>query len=432
MRFTPIVQPLAKFAEDDLERSVSWVLQTVTEVQQMVSRKRKPRESFLKFSPPDIGEEEINEVIECLRSGWITTGPRVARFEEEFAAYVGAEAALALNSGTGALHTGLLALGIGAGDAVVVPTMTFSSSAHTVEHVGARVILADCDEETLGMSATALEPLLEAREVRCIAPVHLHGLPCDMPGLIEAAQAHSVAIVDDAAHALPAAVATQRIGGFRSSTSPVLTAFSFYATKNLTTGEGGMLTGTREMVEEARAWSLHGMTRDAWGRYDEGGSWRYDVTRPGFKYNMSDIQAALGLVQLRRLDAMHQRRRDIAGRYAAAFSEREELDLPAEPTGVQHAWHIYALRLRLEMLSIDRDRFITELARRNIGTSVHFIPLHLLSYYRDKYGFAPDDFPVATSEFQRLVSLPLNTRLEDEDVDDVVDAVFDVLDRHRR
>jgi dTDP-4-amino-4,6-dideoxygalactose transaminase len=383
---------------------------------------------FLHFSPPDIGEEEIAEVIDCLRSGWITTGPRVQRFEEEFAAYVGAESALAVNSGTAAIHCGLATFGIGPGDAVVVPTMTFSSAVASVEHVGARPIFVDVEPDSLNVDVARVEAALDRGDVRCILPVHLYGLPCDMPALLDLAEAAGATVLDDAAHALPATVNGMCVGG--SGRADVLTAFSFYATKNLTTGEGGMLTGTTAAIDQAREWSLHGMSRDAWRRYEKGAVWRYDVTRAGFKYNMSDIQAALGLVQLRRLPQMHARRAQIASRYASGLALSDAVQLPAASD--HHAWHIYAIRLRLEAVSIDRDAFIEELRLRNIGASVHFIPVHTLTYYRDKYGFHPDDFPVASHEFERLISLPIHSRLTDGDVDRVVEAVADVAARHRR
>jgi dTDP-4-amino-4,6-dideoxygalactose transaminase len=385
------------------------------------------RDSFLSFSPPDIGDEEIAEVVDCLRSGWITTGPRTARFEEEFATYVGAEAALALSSGTAALHVALAAHGIGPGDSVIVPTMTFSSVAHTVEHVGAAPVFVDCEPDTLNLDPAHVKRALSDASVRCVAPVHLYGHPCD-PRIIELAGGR--AVVDDAAHALPARSGEACVGGSRRENT--LTVFSFYATKNLTTGEGGMLTGSRALIEEARAWSLHGMTKDALNRYEEGGSWRYDVTRAGFKANMSDIQAALGMVQLRRLPQMHARRKEIAHRYANALKEMAEIELPVERPDVVHAWHIYAVRLHLDGLKINRDRFIQQLRRRNIGTSVHFIPIHMLSYYRDKYGYRPNDFPVASQEFERLISLPIHSRMTDADVDDVIEAVADVARAHRR
>ena len=383
------------------------------------------RKAFLPFSPPDIGNEEIDAVVEALRSGWITTGPRTHAFEEEFASYTGANHALALASGTAAIHCGLKAFGVGEGDAVVVPTMTFSSAAHTVEHVGARPVFVDAEAETLNPDPDRIAAAALDRNVRCVLPVHLYGHPCD-----DAIFDLGAPVVDDAAHALPARTDGRLVGGSRRDR--VLTAFSFYATKNITTGEGGMLTGPEDLVEEARTWSLHGMTKDAIGRYEAGGSWRYDVTRAGFKYNMSDIQAALGLVQLRRLPEMHRRRTEIAHRYSSGLEGAEEIELPHVRGGVEHAWHIYAIRLHLDRLAVGRDRFIDELRERGIGTSVHFIPIHLLAYYRDRYALRPDDFPVATREFERLVSLPIYPAMTDEDTDDVIEAVADVSAKHRR
>ena len=379
----------------------------------------------LSFAAPDIGDDEIAEVVECLRSGWITTGPRTASFERAFAEFVGAEAALGVNSGTGAMLCALKALNVRPGDAVVVPTMTFSSAAHTVEHVGANPVFVDCEPETLNPDPVLVEKAVQASGATCIIPVHLYGQPCDAR-LFEL----GTSVVDDAAHALPARTGDRLVGG--SGRADVLTAFSFYATKNLTTGEGGMLTGPRELIDAARTWSLHGMTADAHLRYESGGAWRYDVTQAGFKCNMSDIQAALGLVQLRRLPQMHARRRQIAGRYSAAFRTIPAIHIPVQCAGTEHAWHIYSVRLHLDRLSIDRDRFIHELTQRNIGTSVHFIPIHQLTYYRETYKLEPGDFPVATREFERLVSLPIHSRMNDSDVDDVIDAVTDVCARHRR
>src|SRR6266571_4794213 len=334
---------------------------------------RMVRQEFLPFAPPLIGEEEISEVVATLRSDWITTGPKTRRFETEFAAYLGAPGALALNSCTAGLHTALVTLGVGAGDEVITTPMTFAASVNVIEHTGARPVLVD------------------------------------------------------AAHALPARYKGRLIG---SGPNPV--AFSFYATKNLTTGEGGMLTGDPALLDRARVVSLHGMSRDAWRRYDQGGSWHYDILLPGFKYNMTDIQAALGLRQLEKLAGFQRRRRHVVGRYAAGFADLDALELPVERPEVEHAWHLYVLRLVPETLRIDRDRFIAELAARYIGTSVHFIPIHLHPYYRDRYGYAPQSFPVAWSNYGRLLSLPLNPRLTDDDVTDVIEAVRDVVRVNRR
>ncbi|HYY99341.1 MAG TPA: DegT/DnrJ/EryC1/StrS aminotransferase family protein [Pyrinomonadaceae bacterium] len=396
------------------------------------------RDTFLPFSPPLIGEEEIAEVVDTLRSDWITTGPKARRFEEEFARYVGAPAALGLNSCTAALHTALAALGVGAGDAVVTTPMTFVSSVHVIEHVGARPLLADVEPDTLNVDprrvAEAIESArAEGLRVRALLPVHLYGHPCDMNALMDLAREYGLAVVEDAAHALPASHEGRRVGSFASLFDvPVLTCFSFYATKNLTTGEGGMLTGPPELIDEARVWSLHGMSRDAWNRYGAKGSWFYEVVRPGFKYNLTDIAAALGLAQLRKLDGFQARRAEIARRYNGAFSRFEELELPAEREGVEHAWHLYVLRLNLERLRVTRDQFIEEMRERRIGTSVHFIPVHTHPYYRDRYGFRAEDFPVAHAEFRRVVSLPLNPRMSDRDADDVIEAVADVTNKFRR
>ncbi len=402
-------------------------------------KKGRIRNNFLSFSPPLIGREEIDEVVDTLRSDWVTTGPKVKRFEEEFAGFIGAPAALALNSGTAALHVALATLGIGYGDAVITTPMTFCSSVHVIEHVGARSILVDVERDTLNINPAKILDVIKSEirnpksKIKAILPVHLYGHPCDMDALIEIAREYDLAIIEDAAHALPAKYKGQFIGSFSTSFPfPVLTCFSFYATKNLTTAEGGMLTGPSELIEEARIWSLHGMSRDAWKRYSAHGSWYYEVIRPGFKYNMTDIQAALGIHQLRKLPQFQARRREIVRRYNEAFSKIEELQIPLERKGVEHAWHLYVIRLNLEMISIDRGQFIEELKARNIGTSVHFIPIHLHPYYRDKYGYKPEDFPVAYHEYQRIVSLPLYPRMSDNDVDNVIEAVLDVIKKYRR
>jgi dTDP-4-amino-4,6-dideoxygalactose transaminase len=406
------------------------------------------RSTLLPFGAHAIGPEEIAEVASTLRSAWITSGPKVKQFEEEFRVFVGAPSTLALNSCTAALHLALVALGIGPGDAVVTSPMTFCASVNVIEHVGARPILVDVEPDTLNIAPARVEAALaEARRrsgaaVKALLPVHLYGHPVDMDALVNIAQEHNLDVVEDAAHSLPAAYRRRRIGSWAADRSSprMLTCFSFYATKNLTTAEGGMLAGSQDLIDEARIWSLHGMSRDAWKRYDAGGSWYYEVHHPGFKYNMTDVQASIGLHQLRKLAGFSTRRREIALRYHRAFSQFPELDVPPERPEVEHAWHLYVLRLRTEHLRFPnqedapaavRSRFIEELRARNIGTSVHFIPVHLHPYYRDKYGYRPDDFPVALREYQRLVSLPIYPTMSDRDVDDVIDAVADVVERHR-
>lgn len=384
------------------------------------------RKPFLPFSPPALGEEEVAAVSEVLRSSWITTGPKAREFEQEFASTIHAPSALALNSCTAALHTALVALGVGPGDEVITTPITFAASVNVIEHVGAQPVLMDVEPDTLNIDSAKIEAAI-TRKTRAIIPVHFTGHPVDMEPILQIADKRHLAVLEDAAHALPAKYKGQYIG---SGNNPV--AFSFYATKNLTTAEGGMLTGTPEFLEKARVISLHGMSRDAWKRYDKGGSWFYEVVLPGFKYNMTDIQAAIGLVQLQRLQGFQNRRRQIVQKYNQAFSAIEALQVPVERMHVQHAWHLYVLRLNLEFLNIGRDEFIEELKQRNIGTSVHFIPVHMHPYYRDKYGYKPADFPVAFQNYQRIISLPLHPRLEDSDVEHVIEAVLDVVRQHRR
>ncbi len=395
------------------------------------------RDKFVPFSPPLIGEEEIAEVVATLRSDWITTGPRVKQFEQQFMEFVDAPASFAVSSCTAALHLSLLALGIGPGDAVLTSPMTFCSGVHVIEQVGARPVLVDVEPDTLNLDPAALEDAIQSvkrslgLKVKAIMPVHLYGHPCDLTPIIEIASRHDLAVIDDAAHSLPARYHGKLIGSMSLHADvPVLTCFSFYATKNLTTAEGGMLVGPPDLIERAREWGLHGMNRDAWKRYGKDGSWFYEVVCPGFKYNLTDIQAALGIHQLRKLPQFHARRQAIVRQYNAAFREYEELQTPTEREGVEHAWHVYALRLNLDRLTVSRNEFISEMQERNIACSVHFIPIHLHKYYREKYGYAPEDFPVAYREYQRLVSLPLSPRLTDEDVEAVIAAATEIVQSH--
>ena len=364
------------------------------------------------FSPPNLGEEEIAEAVDTLRSDWITTGPKTRLFEEEFCARVSAPAALALNSCTAGLHLALLALDIGPGDEVATTPMTFAASVNVIEHVGAKPLLVDVEEDTLNMSAEALAASMNPR-VKAILVVHYAGHPVDLDAIGAIAEAHGIPIVEDAAHALPAWYGDQIIGGRGN-----LTAYSFYATKNITTCEGGMLTGPVEALERARVLSLHGLSKDAAKRYEKGGSWRYDILHPGFKYNMTDLQAAIGRVQLKRLDSFQQRRREVVDAYNAAFAELEGVRTPTERAGCTSALHLYPIRVRAK-----RDETIEFLGERGIGTSVHFIPIHLHPYYRDKYGYRPEDLPVAYEAFQGLISLPLHSRMVDEDLEAVIAAV---------
>jgi dTDP-4-amino-4,6-dideoxygalactose transaminase len=385
----------------------------------------KTCDRFIAFSPPCIGVEEIADVTSTLRSDWITTGPKVRRFEEEFVSFTGASAALAVSSATDAMLVGLAALGIGPGDEVITTTMTFCSTVHVIEHVGARPVLVDVEPDTLNVN-----PELVARAVtpqtKAIMPVHLYGHPCEMDTLLDIVRKHNLFVVEDAAHALPACYKGRMVG-----TMGTFTAFSFYATKNLTTAEGGMLTGAPDLIEKARPWSLHGISRDAYKRYSAEGSWYYEVVLPGFKCNMTDIQASLGLQQLKKLPAFQERRREVVNTYNEAFQNMPELQVPVERPEVESALHLYVLKLNLDTLTIDRAQFIEELKARNIGTSVHFIPIHLHPYYRDKYGYRPEDFPVALENYKRIVSLPLHPRLSEEDVERIINAVKEVVAIYR-
>ena len=385
-----------------------------------------PRGEFLAFSPPTVGEEEIAEVVDTLRTSWITTGPKTKRFEGEFASYVKAPGALALNSCTAGLHTALSVLGIKRGDEVITTPITFAASVNVIEHVGARPVLVDVEPDTLNIDPEAVAKAV-TRRTRAILPVHFAGHPVELDALHDIASARRLAIVEDAAHALPARYRGKLIG---SGENPV--AFSFYATKNLTTAEGGMLTGSPDFLERAAIMSLHGMSRDAWKRYGKGGNWFYEILTPGFKYNMTDIQASIGLRQLARLAGFQQRRREVVAAYRDAFIAHPAFELPTERPHVEHAWHLYVLRLRPGTLRISRAQFIDELTARNVGTSVHFIPIHLHPFYRDRYGYKPKDFPVAHAAYERMFSLPLHPGLSESDVDDVIGAVLDVADRFRR
>ncbi len=385
------------------------------------------RKAFLPFNQPDIGQAEIDEVVDTLHSGWITTGPKTKEFERRFAEYVGSRHAIAVNSCTGGLHVALAAADIGPGDEVIVPTMTFCATANVVVHLGATPIIVDVEPDTLNIDPQRFEAAVTPR-TKAVIPVHLYGHPCDMDRIAEIAKAHRLLAIEDAAHAVGAEWRGRRVG----TLSPA-TAFSFYATKNLTTAEGGMITtDDDEYAEKMRIWTLHGISRDAWKRYSAEGSWYYEVVVPGFKYNLTDIQAALGLHQLERIEMITQRRAELAARYNAGLGELQEISLPICHSYVRHAWHLYPIRLRLDRLTIDRAAFIEALKAEGIGTSVHFIPLHRQPYYRNRFGLAPSDFPVAEAAYQSLISLPLYTGMTKQDIDDVVEAVRRVTARNRR
>ena len=386
----------------------------------------------LPFHRPSVGPAEIAEVVDTLESGWLTTGPKTQRFTEEFRAAVEAPAALAISSCTAGLHLGLIASGIGAGDVVYTTPITFAATVQVILHTGARPVLVDVEPDTLNMDADKLEAAVAATtegRPAAVMPVHFAGHPCEMTKILDVAARHGLAVVEDAAHSLPASYEGRPIGAVGGTDTPHSVAFSFYATKNLGIGEGGMLTGDSDLIDTARQFSLHGMTRDAWKRY-QGGSWRYDIAVEGFKYNFTDIQAAIGLHQLRRQGELQARRREIVDRYQAAFGGRDHFEIPVERDNVTSAWHLYVLRLMSASLRIDRARFIEELDARGIATSVHFIPIHHHSHFEDVLGFGPGAMPVADEAFDRYLSLPLYPSMTDADVDRVIAAVLDVADSH--
>lgn len=383
-------------------------------------------QSHLPYALPTIDEEEIAAVTDTLRSNWLSKGPKTIEFEKRFAEYVGARYAVAMNSCTAALHTALVAREIGAGDEVITTPLTFTATASTIIHAGARPVFVDIDPQTGCIDPDLIEERITPR-TKAIVPVHYAGQACDMDRIMEIAREHSLFVSEDAAHAVYSTYKGRMIGSIGDATS-----FSFYATKNLCTGEGGMLTtDDRELADRARILSLHGMSKNAWNRYDKKGSWFYEVLYPGFKYNMTDIQAALGLQQLMKLEKMQHVREKYAEMYSRALSGIPGLTLPRAVEGSRHAWHLYVLRLDENELKIGRDQFIEELAKMNIGTSVHFIPVHLHPYYQKAYGFKEGMYPRCESFYRSIVSLPLYPRMTEEDVLRVIGAVKAIIGQAR-
>ncbi len=380
------------------------------------------RESFLPFARPAISEEAIAAVADSLRSGWITTGPKAQAFEEEFAAYTGAPFALALNSATAGLHLAFLALGLGHGDEVITTPMTFVATVNTILWTGARPVLVDIDRETLNIDTARLEAALTER-TRAIVPVHFAGLPCDMDAVEAIAAERELAVVEDAAHALGARYKGRLIGSSKEKRHA--TVFSFHPTKNITTGEGGMLcTGDEEIAEKTALLRQHGMSKGAWKRYAVQGTPHYDVHFPGLKYNMLDIEAAIGRDQLRRLEGFNGRRREIAARYDAAFADLPGLILPRGASYDHlHSRHIYTPLVDTDALGLSRDAFMVRLREFNIGTALHYQAVHLFSYYGKTFGWRRGDFPEAEHVSDRIVSLPLFPAMTDDDVSDVIETV---------
>jgi dTDP-4-amino-4,6-dideoxygalactose transaminase len=385
------------------------------------------RENFLPFALPSIGEKEIDEVVETLRSGWLTVGPRTKRFEEMVAVYVGVVRAAALSSCTAGLHLGMKVLGVERGDEVILPALNFIAGPNCAIHLGATPVLVDVDPETLNVTPEILAAAITER-TKLIVPVHFGGRPIDIDGIMEVAHSRGIAVLGDAAHAMGADYGGRKVGSVADATS-----FSFYVTKGITTGEGGSLTSPNaDLVDRVGILSLHGMTSGAWNRYSERGSWFYEVHEPGHKYNMTDIQAALGIHQMEKVDEFRERREEIARAFDSGLRDNDAIGVPASCTSCKHAWHLYPIQLRSELLKTDRDSFIRSLREEGIGTSVHFIPVHYHGYYSKRLDYGRGSFPVTEEFFERAVSLPIYPSMSDGDVKDVVEAVCKLLDYYRR
>ncbi|MCX6623632.1 MAG: DegT/DnrJ/EryC1/StrS aminotransferase family protein [Acidobacteria bacterium] len=387
---------------------------------------------------PSIGEEERAAVNGVLDSGWLTTGYLTRRFEAEFAEYVGARHAVAVNSCTAALHLALEAAGVREGDSVLVPTMTFAATAEVVRYLGAHPVLVDCDPTTLCVDPGAMRQAAERwsanGRLKAMMPMHYGGQMADVFRLNGIAEEFGLSVIEDAAHTLPAYIEDASGAWHPVGTTAPVTCFSFYANKCITTGEGGMLvTNDEQIAHRAQMMSLHGLSKNAWNRFEAKGSWYYEIVDAGFKYNLTDIAAAIGVAQLAKADDFWRKRRDIAACYETRLAEWADfVELPEEIEGRQSSWHLYPLRLRLDRLSIDRAQFIEELKHRGITCSVHWMPLHLHPYYRRTYGYRADDFPVASAVWPRLVSLPIFPGMREEEVEHVCRSIGEVATAHRR
>ncbi|MGN6697361.1 MAG: DegT/DnrJ/EryC1/StrS family aminotransferase [Thermomicrobiales bacterium] len=391
---------------------------------------RRVRSEFLVFGKPRIEEDEIAEVVATLRSGWIGMGPRTLQLERDFAAYTGAKHAIAVNSCTAALHLALIAAGVGPGDEVITTPLTFAATANVVTHLGATPVFADINRRTQNIDPARVAEKLTPR-TKAIIPVHMLGRPADLDPLLALAREHGLAIVEDAAHAVETVYRGRHVGTIGN-----FTAFSFYANKNVTTGEGGMLTTDDDAAaDRIRTLRLHGISKDAWKRYSSEGFSPYELIEPGFKYNILNLTAALGIHQLRRVEENWQIRARYVALYNEAFAELAGISVPAlEPLGPgdRHAWHLYPVLLDLDRLTLDRNGFIDALQARNIGTGIHYTALHLQRYYRERFGMKRGDYPEAEWVSDRTVSLPLSPAMTEDDVEDVIAAVSDVLAEHRR
>lgn len=375
---------------------------------------------FLPYALPLIDDDEINEVCRVLKSGWITTGPLTKKFEETFKTYIGAKHAIAVNSCTAGLHLSFIASNIGAGDEVITTPMTFCATVNTIEHCGATPVLVDIDEKTFNINPDHIESKI-TEKTKAIVPVHFAGQACEMDKIYAIAKKHNLLVIEDAAHAIGTEYKGNKIGKDSYSAS-----YSFYATKNLTTAEGGMIvTNNDELAEKLRILALHGISKDAWKRYTSEGNWFYEVIYPGFKYNMTDMQSALGLHQLAKIDHFNQKRTKYALIYNNTFKNIPEIMTPEDITEGKMCWHLYVIRLN----NISRNDFIEEMKKANIGTSVHFIPIHYHPYYKNKYGYSRGDFPVTEKIFEQIVSLPLYPKMTEENVNYVAKTTINIINK---
>lgn len=408
----------------------------------MDARSSTNNQNFIPFALPSIGEEEIASVVHTMRSGWLTTGPRTKEFEEAFAASVGARHAVAVNSATAGLHLAMEAAGVRTDDLVLTPTWTFTATAEVARYLGAHPVFVDVEADTLNIDVKHLEQCIielkreHGARLKAIVPVHFAGQACEMDAILDIAETYGLTVIEDAAHAFPTTVTSRAVHDRERRARMIGTVghasvFSFYATKTIAAGEGGMVTTEDDRIaERIRLMRLHGISREVWDRYmSSKPAWYYEVIAPGYKYNLTDIASAIGLVQLAKAHSFLDRRKEIAQQYHAAFRRNPALEIPVQRHAEDlHAWHLYVLRLNLERLTIDRNQFIQEMAQRGVGCSVHFIPLHLHPYWRDRYKLHPEKFPVATREFKRVVSLPIYPGMDDGMVQRVIGSVQEITE----
>lgn len=387
-----------------------------------LSTKRKIREDFLVFGSPLLEQPEIDEVVASLKTGWIGTGPKVKKFEDMFREYKGVQHAMALNSCTAGLHLSMLAIGIRPGDEVIVPAMTFAATSNSVIHAGGTPVFADCDRDTMNISPESIEKKI-SKDTKAIMPVHFAGRPCDMDAIMHVANKYNLKVIEDCAHAIESTYKGKKTGTFGS-----LGCFSFYVTKNIVTGEGGMVvTNNEEYANAIKVLGLHGMTKDAWKRFGDEGYKHYSIVYAGFKYNMMDTQAAIGIHQLPRVEKYWERRRQIWERYNKEFANLPVILPAGTPSDIKHAYHLYTLLIDIDRSKITRDQFLDEMTKRKLGVGVHYTALHLHPFYTKMYGYKRGDYPNSEWISERTVSLPLSAKLTDEDVEDVVCAVKEIL-----